>query len=1050
MPATSKQQQKLFGLALSVKDGDTPRSEVSKSVLDIVDKMSRKEIEKFAGTKHKGLPDKKEIYSMKESIRSIIRNEILNMKNKFMFEANFQKGDNVRIKKNAKNVTDPKNLGKAGVILNKDGRHYMVKLPNAQLLVSPSDLELMPESHTPSHPNAAKLDRIADKLSNLELKGKENTPEYKKLDKMYKELEKKVKESVNETELKLGVKYVNKQGKEGFIQTGGSTNPKDWFWYDGKTKHPYTKVKKELKPSKDQRKTGFGDYLKQGGRVWDNVNMEGESVNESYRVVGKNKQGEVFKSGIVNMKKAQDLYYRMAKSKKYTSLDIVKESVNEVKIKKGLTVKIKSASDIDKYNFTDAYKKYLKQIAGKTVKIKRAFRSPRNRGFGPLEEFEVEGYELYNGNNGFDALIIDKIITQPKEESVNDLKEVKVHFEKKLKNGNIFQVVDRDTKGMRGTQDKFLMQIVDTSGKVVKRIGSHPSLDGAKKFSNSVVVSEGIGAIALGVTGGILLLKLLKFVGKKILQGIGRNVKLSKEKLVELLDEMYRQALLSPQLKNSGNGFDVIKMTQLRSAIKELIDSGEIKTVKDLEDLLKKASKKEPKEESVNESIYPYDPTAMDDNELNQLKKFGFFVSNDGYGRFAKREKEREVGYEWAEIVKWEDELYRIFIGINQDRYWIDKNGKMVDGSKRKWSKVGMSWDDIIKILNRNKLFEQFVNEAPKLKITNTISKKAWEKTHKDYKSVIDGIPYVLKMTDNGTALVPVKIVESVNSRGIDSPIKLSSLISEASKVFWDDKKDAKWWHHAPSTSVVGVFNPKTWSTVDGYLYQTNDANDIKLKPGEEIFRYQSRNTLFGSKPLIKVDKRRGLVYFLKPNTELDDKIEFESKGIPVKYMRFIKGLVKEYRRYDPYRDDPSWIKAKFAGTDKNGNSFKRGEKVLYYPKTKAILSGKDADKAWREFQSMASDEFMMGAGYKPKGNSLSEDIVESMIRVTERVSVDYSPYKRVHGKSPRGFGTWAFSFNNKGDNQFFTPGPMNLNQAIKWAKDKAVSAGAYSVYVLG
>ena len=721
MPATSKQQQKLFGLALSVKDGDTPRSEVSKSVLDIVDKMSRKEIEKFAGTKHKGLPDKKEIYSMKESIRSIIRNEILNMKNKFMFEANFQKGDNVRIKKNAKNVTDPKNLGKAGVILNKDGRHYMVKLPNAQLLVSPSDLELMPESklsegvmkdihtmaksakdesdfvskflkkyskqvkdtpstrdwasslykdvvmkrettesHTPSHPNAAKLDRIADKLSNLELKGKENTPEYKKLDKMYKELEKKVKESVNEASL-------------------------------------------ELKKLEDAIKM-FQDKIKKQGRI-------------------------------TNARDEEHLQ-------------------NLIKV--------------------------YKQMGGKNIK-----------------------------------------------ESVNDLKEVKVHFEKKLKNGNIFQVVDRDTKGMRGTQDKFLMQIVDTNGKVVKHIGSHPSLDGAKKFSNSV-------------------------------------------------------------------------------------------------------------------------------------------------------------------------------------------------------------------------------NEAPKLKITNTISKKAWEKTHKDYKSVIDGIPYVLKMTDNGTALVPVKIVESVNSRGIDSPIKLSSLISEASKVFWDDKKDAKWWHHAPSPSVAGVFNPKTWSTVDGYLYQTNDANDIKLKPGEEIFRYQSRNTLFGSKPLIKVDKRRGLVYFLKPNAELDDKIEFESKGIPVKYMRFIKGLVKEYRRYDPYRDDPRWIKAKFAGTDKNGNSFKRGEKVLYYPKTKAILSGKDADKAWREFQSMASDEFMMGAGYKPKGNSLSEDIVESMIRVTERVSVDYSPYKRVHGKSPRGFGTWAFSFNNKGDNQFFTPGPMNLNQAIKWAKDKAVSAGAYSVYVLG
>jgi hypothetical protein len=68
-------------------------------------------------------------------------------------------------------------------------------------------------------------------------------------------------------------------------------------------------------------------------------------------------------------------------------------------------------------------------------------------------------------------------------ESVN---EGKVHFEKKLKSGNIFQVTDRDTKGMRGTQDKFSMQIVDKRGKVIKHIGSHPSLDGAKKYSNSI------------------------------------------------------------------------------------------------------------------------------------------------------------------------------------------------------------------------------------------------------------------------------------------------------------------------------------------------------------------------------------------------------------------------------------------------------------------------------------------------------------------------------------------------------------------------------------
>ena len=61
MPALSKQQQKLFGLALAVKRGDVPKSDVSDEIKDIVKKMSEKDIEKFASTKHKGLPSKVEM-----------------------------------------------------------------------------------------------------------------------------------------------------------------------------------------------------------------------------------------------------------------------------------------------------------------------------------------------------------------------------------------------------------------------------------------------------------------------------------------------------------------------------------------------------------------------------------------------------------------------------------------------------------------------------------------------------------------------------------------------------------------------------------------------------------------------------------------------------------------------------------------------------------------------------------------------------------------------------------------------------------------------------
>lgn len=58
MPAKSKSQQRLFGMALAVRRGEMNRSDASKEVLDIVDgEMTDKQIEDFAKTKHKGLKE---------------------------------------------------------------------------------------------------------------------------------------------------------------------------------------------------------------------------------------------------------------------------------------------------------------------------------------------------------------------------------------------------------------------------------------------------------------------------------------------------------------------------------------------------------------------------------------------------------------------------------------------------------------------------------------------------------------------------------------------------------------------------------------------------------------------------------------------------------------------------------------------------------------------------------------------------------------------------------------------------------------------------------
>lgn len=81
MPAKSKQQQKFFGVVKAMQSGDIPKKggagKAAKS-------MSKKEVDKYASTKHKGLPKKvkqEDIDMKKTQLEALIRDEITNVLN---------------------------------------------------------------------------------------------------------------------------------------------------------------------------------------------------------------------------------------------------------------------------------------------------------------------------------------------------------------------------------------------------------------------------------------------------------------------------------------------------------------------------------------------------------------------------------------------------------------------------------------------------------------------------------------------------------------------------------------------------------------------------------------------------------------------------------------------------------------------------------------------------------------------------------------------------------------------------------------------------------
>lgn len=60
MPAKSKAQQKAAGAALSAKRGETKKSSLKGPSKDMYESMSEEQLEEFASTKRKKLPDKKD------------------------------------------------------------------------------------------------------------------------------------------------------------------------------------------------------------------------------------------------------------------------------------------------------------------------------------------------------------------------------------------------------------------------------------------------------------------------------------------------------------------------------------------------------------------------------------------------------------------------------------------------------------------------------------------------------------------------------------------------------------------------------------------------------------------------------------------------------------------------------------------------------------------------------------------------------------------------------------------------------------------------------
>jgi hypothetical protein len=92
-----------------------------------------------------------------------------------------------------------------------------------------------------------------------------------------------------------------------------------------------------------------------------------------------------------------------------------------------------------------------------------------------------------------DQKVRDALVKKYLPKLKEDLDEAKGVVQPTKDGKGVFKVLPRDTKGMSGKQDPFSMGVYDKSGKkLIKDWGSHPSLEGAKKFARNHGIIEGV------------------------------------------------------------------------------------------------------------------------------------------------------------------------------------------------------------------------------------------------------------------------------------------------------------------------------------------------------------------------------------------------------------------------------------------------------------------------------------------------------------------------------------------------------------------------------
>jgi hypothetical protein len=68
--------------------------------------------------------------------------------------------------------------------------------------------------------------------------------------------------------------------------------------------------------------------------------------------------------------------------------------------------------------------------------------------------------------------------------------------------------------------------------------------------------------------------------------------------------------------------------------------------------------------------------------------------------------------------------------------------------------------------------------------------------------------------------------------------------------------------------------------------------------------------------------------------------------------------------RYQSYSGDPRWITARYPAACSCGETVAKGDRALYWPRTRTVNCEPCGETAFARFEAEAADEAFMGGGF--------------------------------------------------------------------------------------